>query len=294
MSELQTPHAKTRVHSEGMLCISPKLLRGKSGLTRVELALLAYIVENPDIGASRKELADDCCCAENSIPRAAKKLSELGLIEREARGAKHTLYRLKRNADVTVTLSERNTQVTRNIEVTEQRNNQVTVTVERNDDVTVSAKQSSKINERNIQVTATPEIPPTPPINNNSLSESRANPETPVFELEGGLGETKPKRTRAAKPKRTATEETMPTAMSDTMRENATKAGYLNGSGEALFRNWRDFHIGKGTLIANHEASFRTWIGNAPRYGNPPPSQKPQQARPRSGPPGIYPMNYRG
>ena len=50
------------------------------------------------------------------------------------------------------------------------------------------------------------------------------------------------------------------------MIEAAKDRGFVNGSLKAQFDRWRDFHIGKGTMIADVEASFRTWLGNAVTY----------------------------
>lgn len=255
-----TPHAFGTGHDGEMLCISSSLLRGNSGLTRVELALLAFVYDHPDSQATRAEIARDCGCAANSVPRAAKKLVELGLIERMTAGCKATTYRPKRNTDVTVTVSERNVEVTRNTEVTVSKRN-------RNADVTIEPKQALRINERNNDVTVHPTTAPTPPniTTNSNLSD-------------GGLGEgfalsaepDKPKRRRKAPPIE-ANDDNMPAAMSAKMRARADDAGYLNGSGEALFREWRDNAIAVGKVIKNHDASFSTWVGRAPRYGNPPP-----------------------
>lgn len=79
------PHALAPHHSGGMHCIPTKYLRGKSGLSRVEIALLSYVMDNPEIQSSRAEIAKDCGCAHNSIPRAAKRLADRGLLAVDSR-----------------------------------------------------------------------------------------------------------------------------------------------------------------------------------------------------------------
>jgi hypothetical protein len=77
-------------------------------------------------------------------------------------------------------------------------------------------------------------------------------------------GEERPSR---RKPRVGATERTLPIELTPAMRKAADKAGYLNGSGESQFDLWRDWHLAKGDLIADFDASFRTWIANAQRFG---------------------------
>lgn len=89
--------------------------------------------------------------------------------------------------------------------------------------------------------------------------------EPPLFALPEPPDEPEAKPTRR-KPRVGATERTLPTELTPGMRKAADKAGYLNGSGEAQFDRWRDYHLAKGSLIADFDASFRTWIANAQRF----------------------------
>lgn len=110
-----------------------------------------------------------------------------------------------------------------------------------------------------------------PPYDNNSTPLANLQPQLLV---EGGVGETKPdfaltppgRRTREPKPAKRASEASMPKAMTARMRADANAAGKLNGTGEAEFARWRDHHLTKATEIADHEASFRTWLRNAEKF----------------------------
>lgn len=290
MSNLQRPSPSTEGHHGEMICISPKLLRGKSGLSRVELALLAYVYENPESTASRATIAEDCCCVPNSLPRAAKKLIELGLIARAKGRNNSTVYRPGRNMEVTVTTSGRNMDATSNIQVTSGRNAEVTR----------SPKRSSEINARNTDVTALPEIPPAPPNNITLSSKVSSNLQTPVPSFEGGPGETlfgdelpKRKRQSRAKLRYRATEESMPAVMTPKMTEHATANGFVNGTVTAMFSAWRDHHIERGNEIADHEASWRKWVGNAVKWGRGP-TKQPNRASTQMPARGIYRNVYTG
>lgn len=256
MSRDQTPRVCAPAHDKGMHCIPTKYLRGNSGLSRVEIALLAYVLDNPVTQESRKAIADECGCAANSIPRAAKKLRELGLIETITPPGARTIYSAGRNLSVT----------RRNVEDTP-----------RNAEVTPLAVVSSEPKQTTTDGAVTGlrgvvTSPPTPPYKNiTPLSKTELNPETPAPGFEGGPGETlfgeelppKGKRPSRAKPKRRATEETMPVEMTPRMREHAAASGFINGTVTAMFAKWRDHHIAKANEIADYEASWRTWVGNA-------------------------------
>lgn len=75
-----------------------------------------------------------------------------------------------------------------------------------------------------------------------------------------------PEASTRRKPRVGATERTLPAELSPGMRKAADKAGYLNGTGDAQFELWRDWHLARGSLIADFDASFRTWIANAQRF----------------------------
>lgn len=159
----------------------------------------------------------------------------------------------------------------------------------------VAPLATGNFDRQKLPVEATGNASPTPPYIKTTTSNTEVSSDRPELGVEGGLGETpfalEPPRTKTRKPRRAArqvaTEDSMPAEMTIRMVSDAAAAGYVNGSGQALFRQWRDGHIAKGTEIANHEASFRTWIGNAPKFGNPPP-----KASARSAYAGIRPNPY--
>lgn len=239
--------------SGGMQCIPTKYLRGKSGLSRVQIALLAYVLDNPTKQGSRAVIADECGCAANSVPRAAKKLEELGLIERTPGGGKDaTTYRIGRN----LRADTRNIEVTSNTEVTATRNPDVS----RNGEVTAEPETNAETQTRNTEVTATRNNPPLEPPSTNTNSTS------PV---DGGVGEgagfkleaDEPRQRKSRrKPKRVATEASMPKTPSPAMLEKAAKEDFVNGSVQRMFDDWRNWHISKGTEIADYDASWRTWV----------------------------------
>lgn len=259
----------------GMLCIPPSLLRGKSGLSRVDLALLAYIIENPEKQGSRTEIAEDCQCAANSVPRSAKKLEALGWIERApGGGAQHTAYKLGRNLQVTT----RNMEVTRNAEVTADR---ASDDITRNVQVTLLHLVPSEPKQ-----TATDGVvtslrgvvtsPPRPPYKNITLT-LEDNLQTPEGDGDRGLGKEegfaldgdepkKPKRPSRAKIRYRATEASLPSEPTAKMLAHAAKSGFVNGTVAAMFAKWRDHHISRATEIADCEASWRTWVANAVEF----------------------------
>lgn len=122
----------------------------------------------------------------------------------------------------------------------------------------------------------------------NLLAYARALPEpeadTPI---DKPIGVSAPAR---AKPKRVSTEATLPAAPTEAMVRDASGRGFVNGSLATEFGKWRDYHLAHGTAIADHDASFRTWLGNALRFRSPDrPSSAASQNRPR-----IYPNPYQG
>jgi len=260
MSNLQRPSPSAEGHHGEMICISPKLLRGKSGLSRVELALLAYVYENPESTESRATIAEDCCCVPNSLPRAAKKLIELGLIARAKGRNNSTVYRPGRNMEVTVTTSARNVDATSNIQVTSGRI----------PEVTSEPKRSNEINGRNSEVTTPVDIPPTPPYKNiTPLSKTELNPETPEPSFERGPGKTlfgdadAPKQPRRkAHPKFVATDDTLPREITPEMERIATERGMVNGTRAQEFADWRRWHIDGETVMTFANRSWTTWVKN--------------------------------
>ena len=248
----------------GMLCIPPSLLRGKSGLSRVDLALLAYIIENPEKQGSRTEIAEDCQCAANSVPRSAKKLEALGWIERApGGGAQHTAYKLGRNLQVTT----RNMEVTRNAEVT---------AVETSKLRAVFGGKQTETTTTDMVVTADVETrnnpPPHPPNNTNSLFEDNHQPSEPSFE--GGLGELfgdeRPKRVRRKQAaKFVASDETLPPQLTPEMREIAIEARLINGTCDQQFAQWRRWHIRERTVMTYPARSWQTWVNNWAKRNQP-------------------------
>lgn len=92
-----------------------------------------------------------------------------------------------------------------------------------------------------------------------------------------------------AKPKRVSSEATLPAAPTAAMVRDAEARGFVNGSLTTEFAKWRDYHLAHGTAIADHDASFRTWIGNAIRFRTPDRPSNGAPFRPR-----IYPNPYQG
>jgi len=233
-----------------MLCIPVQYCRGKSGLSRVELALLAYIMEHPVEQAPRSVIADECGCAANSIPRAAKKLEAIGLIKRaKGGGTRNTTYELTRNLHVA-----------RNMEVTTADTS--TLRAANSDAQTETTTRDMVVT----QVTGGRNIaPPDPPIRTTSTSETL--PETEEDVSTGGVGEfalesDEPKR----KQRRKATERSMPKKPTPAMLKHAAEKGFVNGTAQQMFDEWRDWHIARATEIACHEASWRTWVGKRVKW----------------------------
>lgn len=254
MSPIQKPNQaafQTQEQAGGMICISPALLRGKSGLSRVDLALYAYILDTPaEAQGSRAEIAEDCECAPNSVPRSAKKLEAMGLIARvKGGGAAHTKYQPTRNMEVT-----------RNVEVTTAETSTLRAAfgVAPTETITTDMVVTSVTGGRN-------NPPLEPPIRTTSNSE----PSNTEFVVEGTGGDLfggKPARKTRRKPKIVATNETMPREPTAAMLKHAGENDFYNGNVERMFAKWRDFHIAKATPIADHEASWRTWVGNAVEF----------------------------
>lgn len=258
-------------------CIPTKWLRGNSGLTRVEIALLAYVLEHPGCALNRSVLAEECGCAPNSIPRAAKKLEAMGLIERETQPGKPMIYRAGRNLDVTPPRETRNLDVTGNMDVTPcapTRNANVTTL-----DMVGSNPEQTTTPMVVTDVTTTRNIPPQTPLGRISFFLSNSDREE--SSLEGGLGgglfgaappaaaptpaptsaKAKPKR-RARREKFYAAEATMPAEPNPAMVEYAAAKGMRNGTLAEQHRKFRGWHIRAQTLIACLEQRWETWVDN--------------------------------
>lgn len=66
--------------------------------------------------------------------------------------------------------------------------------------------------------------------------------------------------------KRAAAETTLLTAPSPSMLAYAEDQGFTQGRATQLFEAWRDYHISKATVIADPNASFRTWVRNEIKF----------------------------
>lgn len=97
--------------------------------------------------------------------------------------------------------------------------------------------------------------------------------------------ESAPRRARK-RPVSIATDATLPAEPTPGMCEAAVARG-LDSSLAAEFAKWRDYHLSRGTKIADHDASFRTWLGNVIAFRKP--AGNGAVARPA-----IYPNPYRG
>lgn len=257
------------VDAGAMHCIPVQYCRGKSGLSRVELALLAYIMDHPEEQGARAAIAEDCGCAPNSIPRAAKKLESMGLIERTpGGGSERTKYRLGRNMQVTT----RNMEVTRNTEVTTVETSTLPATAG------VPQTETNTTDGVVTEVTGGRNIPPLEPPNNiTPLVEANYQPSEPSFE--GGLGELfdeppapKPRRASKRRPKREkfyASEDTMPAEPNEAMCEYAAERHLLNGERAIQFGKFRRYHITNRTLIASLEQRWETWVDNWAKSNRP-------------------------
>lgn len=256
----------------GMHSIPVALCLGKSGLSRVDLALLAYVIQNPDRQGSRADIAAECDCAPNSIPRAAKKLEAMGLIERvPGRGTEHTRYSLGRNMDVSVAPKRRNVDVARNIQdaTASHTGYDHTASVPVSETTTTDMVVTSVTTGRN--------IPPQTPLdiyNSNTLSQDKALPENLESGDRGGSGgadlfgaeaPTKPAKGTKRRPKRDAfraSEETMPRQPSEVMVAFAKSKGMINGTIPEQYGRFRVWHIRKSTVIASLEQRWETWVNN--------------------------------
>lgn len=250
----------SEAESEGMHCIPSHLCRGKSGLSRVDLALLAYIMDHPETQGSRTEIAEECECAPNSVPRAAKRLEARELIERTpGGGSKGTVYRLGRNMQVT---EARNTGGTRNTEDTTVVTSMLPAAAcaEQTETTTTDGVVTAATGGRNIP-------PLEPPIRTTSNSETLS--ETPELRGVGGDLFAKPATAKCKgtkrRPKRAkfyAAEDNMLAEPNEAMREYAASKGMINGTLAEQFGKFRRWHIRERTLIACIEQRWETWADN--------------------------------
>lgn len=97
--------------------------------------------------------------------------------------------------------------------------------------------------------------------------------------------ESAPRRARK-RPVSIATDATLPAEPTPGMCDAASARG-LDASLRTEFAKWRDYHLSRGTKIADHDASFRTWLGNVIAFRKP--AGNGAAARPA-----IYPNPYRG
>lgn len=228
-------------------------------LSNLDRTILTHLLTGDGV-QTRKQIAEAVGCATASVPRSARKLEGFGYISRaidqpKERASVPTRYRIPED-----TLR----------------------TPEDMDRVSLTLPSTPSVKETRIPsigsvVEGIPQdteggypSPPTPPYKNITPT-SKVVPSSERTELggEGGpggdlFGEAKPSR---RKRKFTATDDAMPREMTPRMVEFAAKHGYLNGSGQDQFRRWRTNRIANGTLIADIEASFQTWILNAPKFG---------------------------
>lgn len=254
-----------------LTAIPSKYCRGKSGLSRVELALLAYVIDHPEPWqqGSRSAIAEDCDCAPNSVPRAARRLIALELIKTvPGGGARNTIYRLGRNMEVTESIDARNADVSRNVEGTTVETSKLRAA--NSEEQTETTTTDSVVT----QVTGGRNIPPPHPPNNNlsSMSKREVPSETEEPSLEGVQGEefelagdepVKPKRARRKQhPKFVATDDTLPKQMLPAMTEIATERGLVNGTCELEFKQWRRYHIENQTVMMFVNRSWQTWVNN--------------------------------
>jgi hypothetical protein len=107
--------------------------------------------------------------------------------------------------------------------------------------------------------------------------------------MKGGLGG----KTSRVKLRFFATDATLPTELTPRMLQDAVKHGFLNGSAEQQFKEFRDYHIGRGTEMADVEAYFRTWLGKSNEFAG-----RNQRREIRSAPStsssGVRPFLYGG
>lgn len=249
-----------------MLCIPTHLCRGQSGLSRVELALLSYILDNPEKQGSRAEIAEDCECAPNSVPRAAKRLEARGLIKRtHGGGSAATFYTaILRNLDDTQT---RNMDVARNTEVATVETSTLRAAdgATETETTTTDGVVTAVTGGRNMP-------PPHPPNNTTSISETEGGAGGEQF----ALSPPATKRVRRKQhPKFVATNETLPREITPEMGEIATDAKMINGTCADQFKQWRRYHIENETVMTFANRSWQTWVNNWAKRNQPGPNGAP-------------------
>lgn len=251
------------------VCIDPSFFRAITAdarLTHLDRSMLIAVAGHAEDTPSRAQWAALAACALSSVPRTMTRLIGFGWLAKQDRatpGGKtiRNAYRLvlgvSETRGIPADTPRPKAGVSLEIRVSDAIPHRVCVPL---------ASDTPRASEG--IPTDTPKIPP---YDNNS---------TPLFDNlrsvvgEEGSGEEpacaapkpKTKSVRGPKLARPATEATMPAAMTPGMRAAADKAGKLNGSGEAEFERWRNHHLAKATAIADHNASFRTWLTNDQRW----------------------------
>lgn len=56
------------------------------------------------------------------------------------------------------------------------------------------------------------------------------------------------------------------TSLAPGSREYASKHDFLNGSADALFEDFRTYHMAKGSVMADWQAAWRMWVRNAVKF----------------------------
>jgi uncharacterized protein YdaU (DUF1376 family) len=139
----------------------------------------------------------------------------------------------------------------------------------------ISGKSRRKANENNTE----------PEANASLLLHPETQRHRDTEQIDKSICERAGARKPKSKSARIATDSTLPAALTLAMLEAATARG-LEASAPAEFAKWRDYHLSRGTKIADHEASFRTWLGNVIAFRRP--------ITPSASRPAIYPNPYRG
>lgn len=281
------PHPQAAYQQAGnsgeMHCIPTKFLRGDSGLSRVDIALLSYILDNPTEQGARAEIADACCCAPYSIPRSAKKLEAMQLIERVIAPGERTRYKAGRNLHVT----------TGDAEVTSAAHVTPVVTSELRANAGGSESETTTTTRVVTAETGGRNIPPLEPPNNTTSVEEGSKPSNTEDVVDRGPGgelfaladEGKPQRRRQGtkrRPKRVAfgaTEETMPQTPTPEAEKYALDKKLRNGTLAEQWAKFRRYHIREGSLIKSLEQRWETWVDNwardnAPKAGAAPKGYK--------------------
>lgn len=216
----------------------------------VKLALLAFAREaclKGQFTLKRKELATMLECSVDTVDRRIKALTEAELLEvrHDTRGGfRASTYRL--NIPAQFVSNEPGRIIAASVE-NHDRNGAASVADFSRNPAASEAATGAASNK-------TPE-------SSTDRSESSFNTcaSDASFQL-ASPSEAKTKRVS----KRTSLGETAEPSLRN--RQDAAKHGFLNGSCDALWERFREYHVGNGTLKANWEAAFRTWILNEIKF----------------------------